>query len=445
MLRPLTGWLLATLVALTPGVVDGGGAGSSRCSIIRVPGIRGVTETILLATARADTVLAGPGGVEPSPHGGHSGAGGPGPIHGQVFDVARFAGVDSARLARTFRMGGAARAVIVPWDYDPACQPARWTAGAAWVPPAEPGAFTLQLRPESEWVDGMPVFDAFRAVLEPYPFGEYERSRSIPRQNPSRARTAGAMTAAQYFELLSELRPRDDLRDQPDSVWSALLRWQGRHPELVELYPANEIAASLADDVSRAKARRVLRSIDPVIAGTYRMTASLTAAPDRSFYIRTRAGPMDEWQPRPRPPLPGPLQDPEPPDGYSVLATGAPTLAMLPTDCRTGSAAGGQAYMYVLDPPSEAGAPRREWRGWIGPNLVARQFPDDTAHARFARQAFDEWSRRRRADGEREAPARFRLDDGGTLRVEQTTRLADGRTLTVQGERVSSAVESCER
>jgi hypothetical protein len=92
-----------------------------------------------------------------------------GPIYGQLFNVARFAGADSARLANAFRMRGDTRVIIVPWDLDPGCQPVRWTGGFSWVPNGSVGTFTVLLRPDSLWSDGMPVFDAFEAAFEPYP------------------------------------------------------------------------------------------------------------------------------------------------------------------------------------------------------------------------------------------------------------------------------------
>src|SRR5688572_18297116 len=153
--------LLLAAMPLVPVRVERAIDDFHRCSITVVPGYRVRADAVLLATASADTVLTGPGHIVPSVFGGHSGAGAPGPIFGQMFEVARFSGADSLRLATAFKTRGDMRVVIVPWDYDPACDPTRWSRGFAWVPVANAGTFTVALRPDSLWTDGIPVFDAF--------------------------------------------------------------------------------------------------------------------------------------------------------------------------------------------------------------------------------------------------------------------------------------------
>lgn len=116
----------------------------------------------------------------------------------------------------------------------------------------------------------------------------------------------------------------------------------------------------------------------------------------------------------------------------------------LPNDCMERRNVSSEGYAYVIDPQLESGESRDEWRGWLEISLVTRPFHDDAVLERFRRQAFDEWSVRWRTSTELEAPARFWLD-GGVLRVEQTTRLQDGRPLTVHGERISDETIECVR
>src|SRR5688572_27051548 len=273
--------LLLAAMPLVPVRVERAIDDSLRCSIRVVPGYRVRADAVLLATASADTVLTGPGHIVPSVFGGHSGAGAPGPIFGQMFEAARFSSADSARLATAFKTRGDMRIVIVPWDYDPACDPTRWTGGFAWVPAAKAGTFTVALRPDSLWTDGIPVFDAFIAAWEPYPYPQ------PPREPPS-FRTAEALSAEQYFELLTAMPTGEDQRERPDSAWRAFLRWRDANPALVGRYPVNQLSIELARSLSSIRARRVLRSIEPVIAGTFRMTIEVDGGAGRSFYVRTR-------------------------------------------------------------------------------------------------------------------------------------------------------------
>jgi hypothetical protein len=433
----------AVLVGLIPAVSAIGERPDdelSRCSIRLVPGLRSGTETVVLATGAGDTILAGPGPTESSTHGGHTGTGAPGPIHGQVFVVARFAGANSELLSRAFRERRDRRVVIVPWAYDPSCRTSQWTSASAWTTIGEPGTFTLELRPEAQWADGMPVFDAFIAAFEPYPLSPaYRYDRFAARFDSSTW-----LSAEQYFELLEAMPASEEWHEEPDSAWHRFLRWQNDNAMLTSLYPANQVNVDLAREISRIKATRVLRSIRPVIAGTYRLAVSFDGAPEQILYLRTRPDPTTEWHPAAPPPPQGPLEEPRQPQAYNVLTTGALTRASLAANCRDSRTMSREGYMYVIDPPTAAGERRTEWRGWLEPNLLARQFPDDSALARFHLQAFGEWRQRRRRSQELEAPARYWLDQDSVLHLEQTTRLDDGTTLTVSGARISSTVIACE-
>ncbi len=404
---------------------------AARCSLNPGPPRRGATATVLLATGSPDTMHAGPGAIQPSSTGGHTGSGARGPIYGQVFAAERFAGPDSSVLARTFAHRGDRRVVIVPWDYGPSCEPVRWTRSFAWVPIAKAATFTILLRPDSLWTNGVPVFDAYQAITEPYPLSPMYR-RDVDR--PSRSRTDIELTAGELYDLLATTAPADAAWQYPEGTWMAFARWQAAHPDLATRYPANILADMLRDDISYAKEGRVLRAISPIVAGTYRMSAVLDGVAVPEFFMRTRAWPTDEWvtgrtrvdplEPHPRPPA------------YTVLTTGFSSLDVPPAACS------GNGYINVKDPPL-ATARRKEWSGDIDLRLIPRGRPGDSALDRFRKVAFDEWSARWRASPTLETPARFWTDAKGVLQVEQTTHLNDGRTLTMRGERIDSTTVGC--
>ncbi|HEU5076812.1 MAG TPA: hypothetical protein VFU02_21630 [Polyangiaceae bacterium] len=428
---------LQTLVHLSPSNPSTG----FFCSLEVAPGNRSDSTTVLLATASPDTVLAGPGRVQPSEFGGHSGSGAPGPIFGQLVDVARFGGADSLRLARAFERGGHTTAIIVPWDYDPACEPSRWANGFVWVEPGGTGTFELRLREDSLWIDGVPVLDAFTAVFEPYPLSPVYLEDSHRR---AEFWTDPQLTAEQYFELLLSLPTIEERRANPESAWQVYLRWAGAHPDLAGQYPANQAARSLALAVASAKKRRMLRGIVPPTVGTWEMWLSLDDGAERRFYLRTRQHPMNEWRNPGVPPTrsSNPVAEPERPDAYSILVSTASSVDALPTNCTTNRDMSAEGYVYVIDPPSRGDTPATEWQGWLEVNGLATAFPDDASLDRFRRQAFEEWMARQDVIEQREAPARYFLDNG-VLHLEQTIRLQDGRTLAVRGRRISDDVISC--
>jgi hypothetical protein len=287
----------------------------------------------------------------------------------------------------------------------------------------------------------MPVFDAFIAAFEPYPLSPAYRYDRFAAQSQSTT----WLSAEQYYELLEAMATSEERREDPDSAWHRFLHWQSDNATLASRYPANQINVDLAREISRIKASRVLRSIRPVIAGTYRLSLTLDGAPEQFVYLRTRPHPTTEWHPAAPPPPQGPLEEPRQPQAYNVLTTGALTRESLAANCRDSRTMSREGYMYVIDPPTADGERRTEWRGWLEPDLLARQFPDDSALARFRLQAVDEWRQRRGLSQELEAPARYWLDRDSVLHLEQTTRLDDGTTLTVSGDRISSTVITCER
>jgi len=222
----------------------------SRCSLTPIPYSRDPEVTYLLGTALPDTLLAGPGTVEPSRGPGHWGGGGERQVYGQVVQVERFGGADRTILAQAFGERSVMQVVIVPWDYDRSCHTAIWSRSAQWVPLGERGMFTVRLRPKSEWAEGLPTFDAFMADLEPYPLGIFFRRGY---RGTGALRTQPSLTAAEYFELYRALPDHHLMRQDPEAAAAMIVRWEQAHPEWAKKYPATEVLRWARRNVERAQ------------------------------------------------------------------------------------------------------------------------------------------------------------------------------------------------
>lgn len=227
--------LAAMTVALAP-AAPALSAELSRCSRVPFPVARNPELAVLLGSATADTILAGPGDVEPSP--GHWGRGRNRAIYGQVVEIERLAGSDSALLSGAFQTQGNRRVLIVPWDYDPSCRTAVWSRSAQWVPLGEPGTFAVRLRPPQEWAGGIPTFDAFAADLAPYPLGLFFQHGY---RGTDALRTQPSLSAAEYFELYLALPEREASQQNPAAAAALMAKWENENPALAVKYPATEI------------------------------------------------------------------------------------------------------------------------------------------------------------------------------------------------------------
>lgn len=234
--------VLLLLLALLP--VDwraGPGASpdaGALCSLIPLPTGRDAALTYILGTAAPDTVRAGAGSVRASGGPGHWSSGRARAIFGQVVQAERFGGADSTQIADAFAARGNREAVIVPWDYDPACQPTPWGRTARWSPVGRVGTYTVRPRPVEEWVEGRPTFDAFGADLEPYPHGLFFQGGY---RGTDRLRTETSLTSEEFFELYRALPTFEEARRNRAVIEDAVSRWELLNPELRDRYPAPEI------------------------------------------------------------------------------------------------------------------------------------------------------------------------------------------------------------
>jgi hypothetical protein len=202
------------------------------CSIVALPVFRDPTATYLVGTATPDTARAAPGGppvglpgLAPEP---------PRASHGQLVRVDQFRGPDSALVERAFARRGVREALVVPWGYGPACEPIPWTASARWAPVGTPATYRLHLRPEAEWAGGVPVFDAVRAELQPYPHG-------LLAPPPS---DGAALTASEFMALYAALPTDREAAEQPAVARGALDAWEREHPHLAGRFPAAAVLRS---------------------------------------------------------------------------------------------------------------------------------------------------------------------------------------------------------
>jgi hypothetical protein len=372
----------------------------------------------LIGTATADTLPAGAAGMEyelgPEAEDG--------PIYGQVVRVERLGGADAASLPP-----GTDRLVLVPWGYGPDCRTTRWSASAHWVQPGERGLFWAGLRPREQWVDGLPTLDVGQPYQLPYPQRAYE-------DDPD-----SLMTVEQAFELIDLLPLWDEFEADPEEARQPLLRWARANPDLARRFPASVVVNQAEHDIRYA----TLKRIDPPLAGTYRFSVSVDGDSPRPFYARTRSAPTTEWDPvrSPaaddwEPPAPG-----HPIAGYTLLLAASASVDSLPVVCGPDRDMGREGYVSVAAAPESGPDGVQVWTGQVELNLAASALPADSVLVGITRSQLERMMERVRADLPMEervhAPARFLLRPDGSVAVEQTVVLHDGRTVVITGERLS--------
>ncbi|HEX8274991.1 MAG TPA: hypothetical protein VF615_20315 [Longimicrobiaceae bacterium] len=396
--------LCALLLALAP-------AAAHACSLSGLATTQWPGTAHLVATARADTVAAGPGSVRDEVGSGRTGPARGRAVYGQVVEVERVGGMTASEVGRS-----AKRAVLVPWGYGDDCRPAPWPESARWVEPGERGLFIAMLRDRAHWAGGLPTFDVYLPDANPFPQRPGREGSGVPADS--------LMSADDYFALMEILPTPERVKASAADAFRPLERWAERHPAPARRFPARDLLAHARHEVEHQR----LRSISPPLAGTYRFEARLADGAPRVFYARTRTRPTTWWRPA--------LAGGRTAEGYTLLLSGAASPDSLPADAPWNRRMDREGYASVLVEP-EPGAGARTWRGRIETSLVARQFPADSALRDFARAEFARFFDRHRRGEPEETPARFVEAPDGTVRVTQMIRLDDGRTLHVSGTRVS--------
>jgi hypothetical protein len=362
----------------------------------------------LVATAKADTLPAGPGSM-----------------HGQVVRLERAGGPDAARIP-----AGADRAVLVPWGCGEDFITRPWTESARWVEPGARGLFWAVLRPRDQWVGGLPTFDVAEPLEQPYTWdpAEWAGEPDAP------------LNVDQAFEFVEALPRRDAFLADPEGAVRPLIAWARAHPGLAQREPAGGGVEGL---VLRARGARLARFESPV-AGTYRFTVSVNGGAPRTFFARTWSTPRHE---RPQEPPAGrdyaAMLD-QPMVGYVLDVDGAasadsllrePGVETLPDGFVVTAEPDGAVS--VLLPPESGPDGARVWRGGVALEVAAKALPRDSVLARVARADEARWLRRANAGQPEEILARFVLRPDGSVTIEQRSELDDGTVVVVRGERIS--------
>lgn len=219
------------------------------CSFAPTTVVRDGDLTYFVGTALPDTVLAGLGHVKkPSSHGGHWGSGKKRAVYGQLVRADTLAGAGADRVRAAMARLRSRDLLLVPWDYDPGCEPTYWSPSARWVAPGLVGFYKVTLRAEKHWTDGRPTFDAFTADLEPYPHGPFFREGY---RGTDAVRLRPSLSAREMFGLY-EVLPIWAGQELNASALEPLERWAREHADLARKYPADEILAT-----NRGRLRRV--------------------------------------------------------------------------------------------------------------------------------------------------------------------------------------------
>lgn len=381
------------------------------CSLAPFPTLREGVH--LIATPTADTVLAGAAGMEY--------VRGPevqeGPVYGQVVRVERLGGTQALPP-------GTDRVVLVPWGYGGDCRPRRYNRSAVWAQPGQRGLFWAGLRPREQWVDGLPTLDVTQPFHLPYPHRVYADDGE------------GVMSVDQAFDLIELLPLWDELQADAEAALQPVLRWGRENPELARRFPASFVLMHAVGDIRNARLMR----IHPPLGGTYRFTVSVEEGAPRTFYARTRSSPLTEWSPGEslidddaEPPA---LDDPI--VGYTLMLAGAPGPDALPVVWGRDRNARREGYVNVFAAPDSVTDGVQLWRGAMELGLVSGQFPADPVLGPLDRAWFAGYMRRADAGDPEEIPARFLLHPDGSVAMEQTSVLDDGRIVRITGERVST-------
>jgi len=206
-------WIVATVVAVP-------------CTITVMPTYVPDHLTYFVATATGDTVGLGRQGIpQIAVDMGHYNQIA-GPVTGQYFLVDRIGG-----KGRELKGERVLDAVIVPWNFDGACQTVHWNWSGRWVDPGTRGFFLASLRRKDRWVRDTPTFDVLYASAFPMVSGGGLRGHEL------REYYEDTLKPSEYFELVQRLSSEPDR----DAAFQELKRWAAENPTLAEKYPASRM------------------------------------------------------------------------------------------------------------------------------------------------------------------------------------------------------------
>lgn len=378
------------------------------CQTGRIMSVR--APLFVLATARADTVRAGPGPVAYNV----GDTAGLESIHGQRFRLDGVGGDVPAELedAQT-------EAVLVPYGWE--CRETwRWRE-ARW---AEPGAqvfIDAKLRPREQWADGLPTFDV-ELVHDWYPDSYAGRLESD---------SVEMMTPAQVFELHQALPTFTPAREAPGPAYAPLLAWARGNPSLAARFPATQALEEALEALQPC-----LNAYDPhPVAGTYQMTVVIRGADTLQIYLRTDARGYPECGP-PERRLDSAVVRPRPAGLARLYVHGAQDAAMIPrtnADAWNAATACGVGSVDVVNPPRTDAGGRRAWEADYNYLALPACFRDQPRVKAATDSLFAAYQA-----GERDnPPGWFREHADGGVRFEQRWRARGRVVLEMTGTRVS--------
>lgn len=372
--------------------------------------------TFLLGTALADTAEAG----EAPPRFAIAGDGKARPIYGQVVRIERLAGAGAEEVGPETDT-----AVLVPWGYDRGCAPDRWWYSARWAEPGLQGLYTVRLRERTRWAGGLPTFDAEGAFFQPYPYAEGLLFSFRLHEGKRGYHPTNGLSPLQLFNLLSELPETLDVKARDE----ALFAWASKHRDLVTRFPASTLLTSAR---RRLETER-LKTLEPEIAGTYRLVVAFRGQPRRTLHVRTLEHPSWPFWEAEVDQLRETVAAGEPTDGYAMTIFGASDEAALPgtlneakrSACYVGA-------MLVRHRPLQLADRSMVWRA----TMDARRLSACLLPPRDI-QSFHEQAGQLYRSFATLPWGVFRVDRKGDVRFAQYVGTGDSTLLEVRGERIS--------
>lgn len=360
---------------------------------------------VLLVSGTSDTVAAGPGEIRGSGYGGHIGPRRRGEIYGQVVDVRRVGGPAAAGLAP-------GRAVVVPWDYDPACEPTAWGRSALWLRSNAQRALAAQLRRREHWVSDLPTFDiVYTEMLQPAPDRQPDEAELL-------------------FDYHAQLPSRSQLRRGPWKAVEPARAWLAANPEGAR----HPLIRWSANGLHQLASSQALRASPAPLAGTWRFEVSRTDGPTHVFHARTALRPRYALATRDTALL---VFVPEP-AGYNLEVSFQPEPSRLPpTDAKPdepyGSVGNGDLEIYLPGVAAADGSQR--FAGWTEPVNFTGMFEDkDPQLEALASKQLQRFF----MDPVRPALAEIVLWPDGRITWTQVMEVSPGQVVTLRGERVST-------